>query len=64
MFPSGQDQGVHSLSLCVTFSEAQKQSVERQSLGPVLYLDILFVCVPDSEIYFSTSLCPSLDKAT
>lgn len=50
--------------LCATHSEAQKQSVERQSIGPVLYLDILFLCVPDSEMYFSTSLCPSLDKAT
>lgn len=50
--------------LCMTYLEAQKQSVMRQSLGPVLYLDVLFVFVPDSEMYFSTSLYPSLDKGT
>lgn len=64
MFPSGQKRGVHSFCLCATYLEAQKQSVVRQSLGPVLYLDILVVCVPYSKMYFSTSLCPSLDKAT
>lgn len=46
----------------MTYSEAQKQSVVRQNLGPVLYLDILFVCVPDSEVDFNTIFCPSLDK--
>lgn len=53
---------LNKFCLCMTYSEAQKQSVVRQNLGPVLYLDILFVCVPDSEVDFNTSFCPSLDK--
>lgn len=34
---------LNKFCLCTTYSEAQKQSVVRQSLSPVLYLDILFV---------------------